>query len=120
MCSATGLATCGSAAKTVDAKSRVVAPGFVETPMTEWVRDEDRHLVPTWVPLGRFGTPADLAGVALDVLHRPRRVVGEVVVEEARDGLRGLDHRTAQVAVAVRPPPDAAAPTSPPGMRTPA
>ena len=23
------------------------------------------HLIPTWVPLGRFGTPADTAGVAL-------------------------------------------------------
>ncbi|HEX5615274.1 MAG TPA: SDR family NAD(P)-dependent oxidoreductase [Acidimicrobiia bacterium] len=45
-----------------------IAPDVTETlqvPYSEWVRDEDRHLVPTWVPLGRFGTPADLAGVAV-------------------------------------------------------
>lgn len=45
-----------------------IAPDVTETlqvPYSQWVRDEDRHLVPTWVPLGRFGTPADLAGVAV-------------------------------------------------------
>ena len=43
-------------------------PGSTETlqvPYRKWVRPEDEHLIPTWVPLGRFGTPADTAGVAL-------------------------------------------------------
>lgn len=30
-----------------------------------WVPDDERHLVPTWVPVGRFGTADDLAGVAV-------------------------------------------------------
>jgi NAD(P)-dependent dehydrogenase (short-subunit alcohol dehydrogenase family) len=30
-----------------------------------WVPDDQQHLVPLWVPLGRFGTADDLAGVAL-------------------------------------------------------
>jgi NAD(P)-dependent dehydrogenase (short-subunit alcohol dehydrogenase family) len=34
-------------------------------PYGEWVADDERHLVPTWVPLGRFGTPDDIAGVVL-------------------------------------------------------
>lgn len=45
-----------------------IAPDLTETlqvPYDRWVPDDQRHLVPTWVPVGRFGTPADLAGVAL-------------------------------------------------------
>jgi NAD(P)-dependent dehydrogenase (short-subunit alcohol dehydrogenase family) len=45
-----------------------IAPDVTETlqvPYSRWVPPEDLHLVPTWVPLGRFGTPADVAGVAL-------------------------------------------------------
>jgi 2-hydroxycyclohexanecarboxyl-CoA dehydrogenase len=45
-----------------------IAPDVTETlqvPYSRWVGSEDEHLIPTWVPLGRFGTPADTAGVAL-------------------------------------------------------
>lgn len=45
-----------------------IAPDVTETaqvPYSRWVPPEDEHLVPTWVPLGRFGRPADVAGVAL-------------------------------------------------------
>jgi NAD(P)-dependent dehydrogenase (short-subunit alcohol dehydrogenase family) len=31
----------------------------------EWVPEGERHRIPTWVPLGRFGTADDIAGVAL-------------------------------------------------------
>jgi NAD(P)-dependent dehydrogenase (short-subunit alcohol dehydrogenase family) len=31
----------------------------------KWVPEDQRHLIPTWVPFGRFGTPDDLAGVAV-------------------------------------------------------
>ena len=30
-----------------------------------WVPEAQQHLIPTWVPLGRFGMPDDIAGVAL-------------------------------------------------------
>jgi NAD(P)-dependent dehydrogenase (short-subunit alcohol dehydrogenase family) len=30
-----------------------------------WVPEEQQHLIPRWVPVGRFGTAADIAGVAL-------------------------------------------------------
>jgi 3-oxoacyl-[acyl-carrier protein] reductase len=45
-----------------------IAPDVTETPQvpySRWVGSEDEHLIPTWVPLGRFGQPADVAGVAL-------------------------------------------------------
>jgi 3-oxoacyl-[acyl-carrier protein] reductase len=45
-----------------------IAPDVVETlqvPYSRWVTPEQQHLIPTWVPLGRFGTPDDVAGAAL-------------------------------------------------------
>jgi NAD(P)-dependent dehydrogenase (short-subunit alcohol dehydrogenase family) len=37
----------------------------VQVPYDRWVPAEQQHLIPTWVPLGRFGMPGDIAGVAL-------------------------------------------------------
>jgi 3-oxoacyl-[acyl-carrier protein] reductase len=45
-----------------------IAPDVTETlqvPYSRWVGPADEHLIPTWVPLGRFGQPDDVAGVAL-------------------------------------------------------
>jgi len=45
-----------------------IAPDLTETiqvPYERWVPEEQRHLIPRWVPVGRFGTPDDIAGVAL-------------------------------------------------------
>src|SRR5262249_54246849 len=45
-----------------------IAPDVTETlqvPYSQWVKPEDEHLIPAWVPVGRFGQPADVAGVAL-------------------------------------------------------
>jgi NAD(P)-dependent dehydrogenase (short-subunit alcohol dehydrogenase family) len=45
-----------------------IAPDVTETlqvPYSQMVRPDDQHLIPVWVPVGRFGTPDDLAGAAL-------------------------------------------------------
>ena len=45
-----------------------IAPDVTETlqvPYSTLVADDQRHLVPTWVPLGRFGEPSDIAGCAV-------------------------------------------------------
>ncbi len=45
-----------------------IAPDVTETPQvpySRWVGPEEQHLISAWVPLGRFGRPADAAGVAL-------------------------------------------------------
>jgi 3-oxoacyl-[acyl-carrier protein] reductase len=41
----------------------VVAPGFIETDMTSELPDEARETLFERIPLGRFGTPEDVAGV---------------------------------------------------------
>ena len=63
-----------------------IAPDLTETlqvPYSAWVPDEQRSCIPTWVPVGRFGTADDIAGrravPRLGPLgvrhrhHRPRR-----------------------------------------------
>jgi NAD(P)-dependent dehydrogenase (short-subunit alcohol dehydrogenase family) len=45
-----------------------IAPDVTETlqvPYSRWVGPDQEHLIPAWVPVGRFGTASDTAGVAL-------------------------------------------------------
>jgi NAD(P)-dependent dehydrogenase (short-subunit alcohol dehydrogenase family) len=45
-----------------------IAPDVTETlqvPYSQWLTDDDRAMIPTWVPVGRLGTPDDVASVAL-------------------------------------------------------
>jgi NAD(P)-dependent dehydrogenase (short-subunit alcohol dehydrogenase family) len=45
-----------------------IAPDLTQTlqvPYDRWISDEQRYLIPTWVPIGRLGMPEDIAGVAL-------------------------------------------------------
>jgi len=45
-----------------------IAPDLTQSIQVDydrWVPEEQRRLIPTWVPVGRFGTPDDIAGVAL-------------------------------------------------------
>ncbi len=45
-----------------------IAPDLTETiqvPYSRWVPEDQQELIPHWVPVGRFGTPTDIAGVAL-------------------------------------------------------
>jgi NAD(P)-dependent dehydrogenase (short-subunit alcohol dehydrogenase family) len=45
-----------------------IAPDLTQSlqvPYDRWVPPGQEHLIPTWVPVGRFGTADDVAGVAL-------------------------------------------------------
>ncbi len=45
-----------------------IAPETTETLQvrpSRWIREENQHRVPYWIPLGRFGTPDDAAGCAV-------------------------------------------------------
>jgi NAD(P)-dependent dehydrogenase (short-subunit alcohol dehydrogenase family) len=45
-----------------------IAPDVTETlqvPYSKWLSPEDEQMIPAWVPIGRFGQPADTAGIAL-------------------------------------------------------
>lgn len=46
-----------------DVLVNAVAPGFVETDMTDDLSDDARDELSERIPLGRFGTPDDVAGV---------------------------------------------------------
>ncbi len=46
-------------------QANAIAPGWIETPMTSTMRPERRHWVETHLPIGHFGTPRDLAGLAV-------------------------------------------------------
>ncbi len=43
----------------------VIAPGFIETPMTDALGEEQRARLIGAIPLGRMGAPADVAGAAV-------------------------------------------------------
>ncbi len=46
-------------------QANAIAPGWIETPMTSTMRPERRHWVENHLPQGHFGTPRDLAGLAV-------------------------------------------------------
>jgi NAD(P)-dependent dehydrogenase (short-subunit alcohol dehydrogenase family) len=55
-----------------------IAPDVTDTPQTpygRWVPEAERARVPSWVPLGRFGRPADAAAVALFLASDEARFV---------------------------------------------
>jgi 3-oxoacyl-[acyl-carrier protein] reductase len=43
--------------------ANAIAPGFIETPMTDGLRDEHRAALRARIPVGRFGTPEDVANL---------------------------------------------------------
>ena len=43
----------------------VIAPGFIETPMTDVLSEEQRTRLIGGIPLGRMGVPADVASAAV-------------------------------------------------------
>ncbi|REJ73841.1 MAG: 3-oxoacyl-[acyl-carrier-protein] reductase [Acidobacteria bacterium] len=58
----------------------VVAPGFVETAMTEVLSDEVRQQMASQIALGRFGTAADVAAaVAFLASDEAGYITGEVI-----------------------------------------
>lgn len=57
-----------------------VAPGYIETPMTEGLSDKQRQALLAQIPLGRLGTPADVAQMVLFLLGEGGRyITGQVL-----------------------------------------
>jgi NAD(P)-dependent dehydrogenase (short-subunit alcohol dehydrogenase family) len=51
-----------------DIRVNAIAPDLTQSlqvPYDRWVTEAQQRLIPTWVPIGRFGRPDDIAGVAL-------------------------------------------------------
>jgi 3-oxoacyl-[acyl-carrier protein] reductase len=43
----------------------LIAPGFIETPMTDALTDAQRAALAEKIPLGRLGSPADIAAAVV-------------------------------------------------------
>ena len=64
-----------------DITVNVVAPGFLESPMTDAIPENTRAEVTKMIPMGRMGTPADVAGVvAFLASDRAAYITGQVFV----------------------------------------
>jgi NAD(P)-dependent dehydrogenase (short-subunit alcohol dehydrogenase family) len=63
-----------------------VAPDVTQTPQVDyasWVAPEDEHRWPTWVPLGRVGSPEETADVVLFLASELARfVTGQVIATD--------------------------------------
>jgi len=52
-----------------------IAPGFIETPMTEGLPDDQRAALLEEIPAGSLGTPADVAAAAIYLASAEARYV---------------------------------------------
>jgi 3-oxoacyl-[acyl-carrier protein] reductase len=69
-------------------RANVVAPGYVETRLTEVISDEMRQLMLTNTPLGRLGTPEDVAGaVRFLCSDEAAFITGEVLLVDGGLGM---------------------------------
>ena len=48
-----------------DIRINVIAPGFIKSPMTQKLSDEQINLILKKIPLKKLGTPADVANIAV-------------------------------------------------------
>lgn len=70
--------------------ANVVAPGFVETDMTEVLSEEQRAAIKAQVPLGRYAAPAEIAAAVLWLAGDGAAYVTGAVIPV--DGGLGLGH----------------------------
>lgn len=58
----------------------VIAPGFIETDMTEVLQDNIKEAIMKNIPLGYFGSPSDVANLALFLAsEKSRYITGQVI-----------------------------------------
>ncbi|MDF9715272.1 3-oxoacyl-[acyl-carrier-protein] reductase [Nocardioides sp. ChNu-153] len=70
--------------------ANVVAPGFVETDMTDVLTDAQRDAIRTQVPLGRYAHPAEVAGAVTWLASEHAAYVTGAVIPV--DGGLGMGH----------------------------
>lgn len=56
-----------------------IAPGFISTPMTDALTEEQREFILKRIPLGRMGLPEEVADCALFLVSRADYITGQVI-----------------------------------------
>lgn len=70
--------------------ANVIAPGFIETAMTDALSEERREEIASGIPLGRYGTPAEIAKSALFLASDDAAYITGAVIPV--DGGLGMGH----------------------------
>jgi 3-oxoacyl-[acyl-carrier protein] reductase len=69
-------------------RANVVAPGYVDTRLTQVIADEMKELMLANTPLGRFGTPEDIAGAVRFLCSAEASfITGEVLLVDGGLGM---------------------------------
>ena len=69
-------------------RANVVAPGYVDTRLTQVIADEMKELMLTNTPLGRFGRPEDIAGAVRFLCSEEAAfITGEVLMVDGGLGM---------------------------------
>lgn len=58
-----------------------IAPGFIETPMTDVIREDIKEKVKTKIPMGEFGKPHDIAAAAAFLASEEARYITGSVLD---------------------------------------
>ena len=62
-------------------RANAIAPGFIETEMTAGLSDENRENIAKRIPLGKFGSPEDVANaIAFLVSDEAKYITGQTIV----------------------------------------
>lgn len=62
-------------------RANCIAPGYIETPMTERLPEDVKNKYLEYIPLGRYGRPEDVANVALFLASdESSYITGQVIV----------------------------------------
>lgn len=56
-----------------------IAPGVIDTRMNQCLTAEDREMLRNEIPADRFGTPADVAKLALQIINAPSYMTGQII-----------------------------------------
>lgn len=56
-----------------------IAPGVIDTEMNQWLSSEDRAALEEEIPAGRFGTPEEVAELALTLAESSSYLTGQII-----------------------------------------
>lgn len=60
-------------------KVNAISCGAIQTSMNQWLNEEERLILQDEIPLGRLGTPEEIAEFAYSLAHSPSYLTGQVI-----------------------------------------